>query len=47
MANYIISISDNKSTLFKTGWTGNHRLDADGFPEGRFKEILRSYGRNG
>jgi hypothetical protein len=47
VANYIISINDGKSTLFKSGWTGNHRLDADGFPEGRFKEFLRSYGREG
>ena len=47
VANYIISISDDKSTLFKTGWTGNHRLDGDNFPEGRFKEFLRSYGREG
>ena len=47
MANYIISINDGNSTLFKTGWTGNHRLDGDGFPEGRFKEFLRSYGREG
>lgn len=47
MANYIISITANDTTLFKSGWTGNHRLDDDGFPEGRFKEFLRSYGRNG
>ena len=47
LANYIISINDGNSTLFKTGWTGNHRLDGDGFPEGRFKEFLRSYGREG
>ena len=47
MANYIISISDDSSTLFKTGWTGNHRLDGDDFPQGRFNEFLRSYGREG
>lgn len=49
MANYLISLHhpDFGITLFKDGFTGNHRLDADDFPAGRMREFQREYGRNG
>ena len=39
MANYLISLHhpDFGITLFKDGFTGNHRLDADDYPAGRMR----------
>lgn len=49
MSNYLISLHHPEYglTLFKDGFTGNHRLDDDGLPHLRMKEFMREYGRYG
>lgn len=49
MSNYLISIHNPKYgiTLFKDGFTGNHRLDDDGKPSARMREFNREYGKHG
>ena len=49
MSNYLISLHHPKFglTLFKDGFTGNHRLDADGKPSARMREFVREYGKHG
>ena len=49
MSNYLISITHPEYglTLFKNGFTGNHRLDDDGQPAARMREFHREYGRHG
>jgi len=49
MSNYLISLNNPEYgvTLFKSGWTGNHRLDDDGFPHARLSEFNREYGKHG
>ena len=49
MSNYLISLHHPKFglTLFKDGFTGNHRLDDDGLPIARLREFDREYGKHG
>lgn len=49
MANYLISLHhpEYKITLFKDGFTGNHRLDAENFPVRRMAEFQKEYGSHG
>jgi hypothetical protein len=49
MSNYLISLHNPAYgiTLFKDGWTGNHRLDDDGLPTARLNEFHREYGKHG
>tara|TARA_A200000159_G_C7151975_1_gene267581 strand:+ start:105 stop:632 length:528 start_codon:yes stop_codon:yes gene_type:complete len=49
MSNYLISLHHPKFglTLFKDGFTGNHRLDDNGEPAARMREFHREYGKHG
>ena len=49
MSNYLISLHHPEYglTLYKDGFTGNHRLDDDGYPHARMKEFMREYGKHG